>query len=132
VVPEECNNKTFEKLFKFLLDKGLVTLGLYRLKGATDNTYEYVYTNPESKTPVTQRDRVFVLGRDIQKELIVDHKESNEFEIPKEEAQSSSNNKLKSDVTNQVVHERSKDFYGVNQLKKTINSSLHNDIKETI
>ena len=103
------------------------------MKGATDNSYEYVYTNPESKTPVTQRDRVFVLGRDIQKELIVDHKESQEFEIPKEEVQTSSNNKLKSDVTNQVVHERSKDFYGVNQLKKTINSSLHNEnIKETI
>ena len=76
VVPEECNNKSFDKLFKFLLDKGLVTLGLYRMKGANDNLYEYVYTNPTSKTPVTQRDRVFVLGKDIPKELIVDHKEN--------------------------------------------------------
>lgn len=72
-VPEECNNKTFDKLFKFLLEKGLITLGLYRMAGATDNTYNYVYTNPKFRTPVTQRDRVFVLGKDIPKELIIDH-----------------------------------------------------------
>jgi hypothetical protein len=33
-MPEEQYGKTFDKLFKFLLDKGLVTLGLYRLVGA--------------------------------------------------------------------------------------------------
>jgi hypothetical protein len=71
------------------------------MKGATDNSYEYVYTNPDGKTPVTQRDRVFVLGKDIPKELIIDHKESQEFEIPKEETQSSTTlfNK-KSDLRN--------------------------------
>jgi len=37
IVPEEQVNKTYDKLFKFLLEKGLVTLGLYRLSGATDN-----------------------------------------------------------------------------------------------
>jgi hypothetical protein len=46
IVPEEQVNKTYDKLFKFLLEKGLVTLGLYRLSGATDNSYPYVYTNP--------------------------------------------------------------------------------------
>ena len=46
IVPEEQVNKTYDKLFKFLLEKGLVTLGLYRLSGATDNQYPYVYTNP--------------------------------------------------------------------------------------
>ena len=40
------NNKTFEKLFKFLLDKGMVALGLYRLPGANENQYPYVFTNP--------------------------------------------------------------------------------------
>jgi|TARA_B110000285_G_C14925357_1_gene514728 hypothetical protein len=45
-VPEEQVNKPYEKLFKFLLEKGLITLGLYRLTGATDNFYSYVYTNP--------------------------------------------------------------------------------------
>ena len=44
-VPEEMMNKTFDKLYKFLLEKKLVTLGLYRLSGATDNTYSYVFTN---------------------------------------------------------------------------------------
>lgn len=34
LMPEEQYGKTFDKLFKFLLDKGLVTLGLYRLVGS--------------------------------------------------------------------------------------------------
>lgn len=46
------------------------------MTGATDNTYNYVYTNPVYRTPVTHRDRVFVLGKDIPKELIIDHSES--------------------------------------------------------
>ena len=40
-----------------------------------------------------------MLGRDIPKELIVDHKESNDFDIPKIEDDSRTNNKLKSDLT---------------------------------
>lgn len=52
-VPEEQVNKQFDKLYKYLLDKGMVALGLYRLTGATDNTYPYVYTNPNPKTNVT-------------------------------------------------------------------------------
>lgn len=50
---------------------------MYRLTGATDNFYSYVYTNPsqnrKTKLIVTQKDRVFVLGRDIPKELIIDY-----------------------------------------------------------
>lgn len=76
-VPEEQINKPFEKLFKFLLEKGLVTLGLYRMAGASDNHYSYVYTNPsqnrKTKLIVTQKDRVFVLGKNIPKELIIDY-----------------------------------------------------------
>ena len=64
LMPEEQYGKTFDKLFKFLLDKGLVTLGLYRLTGAQDNfTHPYVFTNPGQKTIVTPKDRVFVIGR---------------------------------------------------------------------
>jgi len=66
-------NKTFDKLYKILLDRGLVTLGLYRLPGATDNNYPYVFSNPNQKTNVTQKDRVFVLGKDIPKDLIIDY-----------------------------------------------------------
>jgi len=70
------NNKSFDKLFKFLLDKHMVTLGLYRLEGATDNNYPYVFTNPSSKIVLTNRDRVFVVGRtaDIPQEMIIDNK----------------------------------------------------------
>jgi hypothetical protein len=72
-MPEEQYGKTFEKLFKFLLDKGLVTLGLYRLCGSTDNlTHPYVFTNPSRLTIVTQKDRIFVLGKIIPKDFIVD------------------------------------------------------------
>lgn len=68
------NNKTFDKLYKFLLDKGMVTLGLYRLPGACENQYPYVFTNPNQKIALTNRDRVFVVGcsSDIPQEMIID------------------------------------------------------------
>ena len=71
MVPDEFINKTYDKLFKFLLnEKKLVALGLYRLPGANDNSYPYCYTNPDMKnTNVTARDRVFVLGKEIPKDL---------------------------------------------------------------
>mmetsp|Transcript_3865 Transcript_3865/g.6568 ORF Transcript_3865/g.6568 Transcript_3865/m.6568 type:complete len:244 (+) Transcript_3865:215-946(+) len=72
-VPEECVNQTFDNLFKTLLDRGLVTLGLYRLPLATDNNFPYVFCNPSQKTNVTQKDRVFVLGKVIPKDLIIDY-----------------------------------------------------------
>jgi hypothetical protein len=65
-------NKSFEKLFKFLLSRNLVALGLYRLQGARENEYPYVYTNPKPLKTITSRDRVFVLGRNIAKDLITD------------------------------------------------------------
>ena len=67
-------NKTYDKLFKFLLEKQLIALGLYRLPGAADNKYPYVFTNPEPHTNITLRDRVFVLGNHIPRELIVETK----------------------------------------------------------
>jgi hypothetical protein len=68
-------------LFKYLLDRGLITLGLYRLSGTTDNwTHPYVYTNPEPSTIVTAKDRIFVLGKEIPKDFIIEfgNKNSNE------------------------------------------------------
>ncbi len=47
------------------MDDRLVALGLYRLRGATDNEYSYVYTNPHYETIVTHRDKIFVLGVEI-------------------------------------------------------------------
>jgi len=47
------------------------------MAGAVDNSYSYVYTNPsqnrKSKLIVTQKDRVFVLGKNIPNELIIDY-----------------------------------------------------------
>lgn len=44
-------------------------MALYRLRGATDNDYPYVYTNPDKDTIITHRDRAFVLGVDITDDL---------------------------------------------------------------
>ena len=71
-VPEHCVGKTFEHLFLTLLDDKLITLGLYRLKGATDNSYPYVYTNPKYDTLITHRDRAFVLSINIPTYLLGD------------------------------------------------------------
>ena len=68
-VPEECVNRSFKFLFDYLLEKQLVPIGLYRLKGASDNDMPYVYTNPAPKTTISHRDRVFVLGVEIESDL---------------------------------------------------------------
>ncbi len=49
-VPEDCIGNTFEELFLYLLEKKLIAMALYRLRGATYNANSYVYTNPESDT----------------------------------------------------------------------------------
>lgn len=46
------------------------------MTGATDNKYPYVYTNPDPKTVITYKDRVFVLGKEIPNDLIIDVKKS--------------------------------------------------------
>ena len=71
-VPEEMVNKTFDKLFTFLLEKNLVPLGMYRLPNANDNKYPYVSTNPNPSCSITMHDRVFVLGNNIPHDLIVE------------------------------------------------------------
>lgn len=68
-MPEICVGKNFEFLFMNLLKKKLICMALYRLRGATDNNYPYVYTNPEKDTPIEHRDRAFVLGIEIPDEL---------------------------------------------------------------
>lgn len=74
LVPEEFVNQNYDKLFKHLLEKSLIAIGLYRLPGATDNKYPYCYTNPDPKTSITYKDRVFVLGKEIPNDLIIDVK----------------------------------------------------------
>lgn len=67
-VPEECISKTFEQLFLYFLEKDLICLGLYRMKGTTDNDLPYVSTNPKSSTYITHKDKVFILGNNIDQE----------------------------------------------------------------
>jgi hypothetical protein len=77
--PEGLYNKTFNDLFMFLLDKNLVALALYRLPGATDNRFPYVWTYPDSAT-ITNQDRVFVLGEKIPKDLNLNYEDINQNE----------------------------------------------------
>ena len=72
-VPEECISKNYDKLFKFLLQRDLLALGLYRLAGASDNKYPYVCTNPAATISLSVRDRVFVLGHHIRPELLIEN-----------------------------------------------------------
>jgi hypothetical protein len=69
-------NQTYEKLFKHLLERHLVAIGLYRLPGATDNKTPYCYTNPDSSTIITYKDRVFVLGKNIPDDISLDIKQT--------------------------------------------------------
>ena len=73
-MPEEFVNQTFDKLFKHLIEKSLIAIALYRLPGATDNRHPYCYSNPDMKAIITNKDRVFVLGREIPNDLIIDVK----------------------------------------------------------
>lgn len=68
-VPENCVGKPFDFLFMTLLKKKLICISLYRLKGAQNNEYPYVYTNPKPLTTISHRDRAFVLGIDIPNDL---------------------------------------------------------------
>ena len=74
LVPEEFAHQTYQKLFKHLLERNLVSIGLYRLPGATDNRSAYCYTNPDPNTVITYRDRVFVLGKEIPDDISLDIK----------------------------------------------------------
>jgi len=69
-VPEEMINKSFDRLFGYLLEKKLVALGIYRLPGASDNKYPYVVCNPDPKINISVRDKVFVIGKRISNDLI--------------------------------------------------------------
>ena len=78
-MPENCIGKTFEHLFNTLLDRKLVTMALYRLRrGPTGNESPYVVTNPEFETPISHRDKAFVLCNKIPKDLQGDRYEMKE------------------------------------------------------
>ncbi|MDR3549664.1 MAG: hypothetical protein P4M11_15570 [Candidatus Pacebacteria bacterium] len=51
-----------------------MALGLYRMPGATDNTYAYVYTNPDPECILTSKDRVFVIGSQVSSDMRKDRR----------------------------------------------------------
>jgi hypothetical protein len=63
-------NQSFGELFNYLcIERNLIALGLYRLKGAVDNESPYCFTNPPSDVICTHRDKVFVLSYDMPMDL---------------------------------------------------------------
>jgi len=91
-----------------------VPLALYRLPGANDNKYPYVYSNPDIKTNISQWDKVFVLGKKIPKDLIADYNVEN-IVVENNET----NKKLLRDqhMNGQAI----KDFYGLDYSLLDIN-----------
>lgn len=106
LVPEEFFNQTYDKLFTHLLEKNLVSIGLYRLPGASDNRHPYCYTNPDPKTIITNKDRVFVLGIEIPNDLMLDVKRSKNAALSKLEDQPAEQKKTQFEVG------VTPDFYG--------------------
>ena len=51
------------------IERNLIPLGLYRLKGTSDNNKPYIYTNPPKDLKLTHKDRVFVLAYDMPNDL---------------------------------------------------------------
>ena len=97
----------------------MVTLGLYRLSGATDNTYPYVFCNPNPKINVTNKDRVFVLGNEIERGLIMDYSKKERVQqtqgptsgVPGEK--SGFEDKLGDPESSDTIFSNTKDFYGL-------------------
>jgi hypothetical protein len=131
LMPEEMYGKTFDKLFKFLLDKSLVTLGLYRLVGAQDNSTPYVFTNPSPKIICTAKDRVFVLGKEIPKDFIINKQEKKGINEQKQgNAQNDKDLKKSTQISldqNQGVRSH-RDFYGI---RSKPNDLINTDADET-
>jgi len=71
-IPTKFINKTFLELFISFCEKGIIALGLYRLPGARDNNYPYVYTKPNPNTILTHRDKIFVLSINLVKNYVFD------------------------------------------------------------
>lgn len=126
-VPEEMVNKTFDLLFKFLLDRNLVALGLYRLPGAIDNSYPYVSTNPSPSLNITMRDRVFVLGNHIPRDLILDYNRNDGLQNDVAQSRMGSK-KSKGDLMIRSS-DQDNDFYGTKKGFSPLlqqNQQLHN------
>jgi hypothetical protein len=122
MVPEEFANQSYGKLFKHLLDRNLVALGLYRLPGATDNKKPYCYTNPDPKTIITYKDRVFVLGKEIPDDIALDMKYTNKYD---EDNKERNTKKLLAKKNKQLMAKHSAQiFYGINEAEQIVQEGV--------
>ncbi|BFI31359.1 protein MpBK2B [Marchantia polymorpha subsp. ruderalis] len=61
-VPPACANKTFQKLYTYLLhEKNMLAIGLYRVRGNLGAPTSYVLTNPRKGCIVNPDDLVYVI-----------------------------------------------------------------------
>ncbi len=118
MVPEEFSNQTYGKLFRHLLERNLVAFGLYRLAGATDNKMAYCYTNPDPKTVVTHKDRVFVLGKEIPDDIALDIKRTSKIAGLNVNKERNSKKQLAKQKELQIAKESAEIFYGLREPPK--------------
>lgn len=65
-------------MFNYLsLERSLIPIALYRLPKSLDNQFPYTFTNPPEDIKLTHRDKVFVLGSEIPKDLLGNMKQDN-------------------------------------------------------
>lgn len=71
-VPDDLESKTYGALFKYLAQRNMIPLGLFRgvfpqmRQGPKGNKMPYVFTNPPRDTELFSCDRVFVLSQQPQ------------------------------------------------------------------
>jgi len=99
------------------------------MAGAVDNSYSYVYTNPsqnrKSKLIVTQKDRVFVLGKNIPNELIIDYsiKQTKKADPMNKEQHSGTGG---ADSASNPLAGKNNNFYGIRQINDDMMTARNN------
>ena len=76
-IPTKFINKTYLELFTSFCERGIIALLLYRLPGSGDNNNPYIYTKPNPKTILTQREKIFVLTANYVNYYVFDKEDDN-------------------------------------------------------
>ena len=76
-IPTKFINKTYLELFTSFCERGIIALVLYRLPGSRDNNNPYIYTKPNPKTILTQREKIFVLMANYVNYYVFDKEDDN-------------------------------------------------------
>ena len=76
-IPTKFINKTYLELFTSFCERGIIALLLYLLPGSGDNNNPYIYTKPNPKTILTQREKIFVLTANYANYYVFDKEDDN-------------------------------------------------------